>query len=96
MSSITRVNEKRGGIWTPVFVERKKSETLEEGQENIRQKQWGTKEQEREREEADRERETEDEKVKLCCHGNWHGSEEQNKNVNWFTLRECDGATGKK
>lgn len=34
--------------------------------------------------------------MKLCCHGNWHGSEEQNKNVNWFTLRECDGATGKK
>lgn len=33
--------------------------------------------------------------MKLCCHGNWHGSEEQNKNVNWFTLRECDGATEK-
>lgn len=29
--------------------------------------------------------------MKLCCHGNWNGSEEQNKNVNWFTLKECDG-----
>lgn len=28
---------------------------------------------------------------KQCCHGNWQGSEDQNKNVNWFTLRESDG-----
>ena len=41
-------------------------------------------------------RESEGERVrkwKLCCHGNWHGSEEQNKNVNWFILRECDRST---
>lgn len=58
MSSIRWVNEKRGGIWTPVFGE-KENETLEEGQENIRKEQWGTRELEGEREEGDRESERE-------------------------------------
>lgn len=37
-----------------------------------------------------------EEKVKLCCHGNWHRSEEKNKNANCFALRDCAGATGEK
>lgn len=44
----------------------------------------------RKEQERCREGDGEDDKVKLCCHGNRDGSEEQNKNVNWFSLKECD------
>lgn len=29
-------------------------------------------------------------KVILCCHGNWHGCEEQTR-ISLFTLKECGG-----